>query len=49
MFFWDRCIFQQEMLMQLRGISVDKEDWKNICAMLDKQEKSSSGPKIYVK
>lgn len=35
--------------MQLRGISVGTEDWKNICAMLDKQEKSSRGPKIYVK
>lgn len=33
------------MLMQLKGISVDKE---NICRMHGRQEKRSSGPEIHV-
>lgn len=34
--------------MQLKGISVDKENWKSICGVHGRQEKYSSGPEIRV-
>ena len=41
--------FQYKMLMELKGISVDQKNWKNISAIHDHKEKGSSGLKTYVK
>lgn len=37
------------MVMQLKGISVDKESWENIRGMHNQQENRSSEPKVHVK
>jgi hypothetical protein len=37
------------MLMELKGISVDQKNWKNISTIHDHKEKGSSGLKTYVK
>jgi hypothetical protein len=37
------------MLMELKGISVDQKNWKNISTIHDHKEKGASGLKTYVK